>query len=177
MRRALGSLALALACAAASALPARAQAQAPAPSPTPAASATPAPTATPPLLPTFAPSLLATPLPVYNFVFRPASGAGATPFPVPGAPEIVEIDVTDQTLAAPGPLHARVLTNDSVVSVVAQAYGYELEIPRRGPGLFAIDAIIPIVPDAARGKQFNVDIVATTKDGRTATVTLSFLLK
>jgi hypothetical protein len=138
------------------------------PSPTPSAT---------PLLATFPPSPANTPAPVYKYIFRPEAAGGATPFPNPGAPEIIEIDVTDQALSAPGPLHARVLTNESVVSVVAEAYGYELEIPRKGPGLFAIDAIIPIVPDVAKGKRFDVDVVATSKDGRTATVTLPFMLK
>ena len=108
---------------------------------------------------------------------RPSATAGSTPFPIPGTPEIIEIDVSDQALAAPGPLHARVVTNDVVISVVAEAYGYELDIPKSGNGIFTFDGIIPIVPDAAKGKRFDVDVVATTKDGRTATVTLSFMLK
>jgi hypothetical protein len=165
-----------LACAVA--LPAFAQTPAPpGPGATPAATSAPTPQSTPALLPTFPPSLTATPPPVYNYVYRPGAGAAPTPFPIPGTPEIIEVDVTDQTLAAPGPLHARVITNESVVSVVAQAYGYELEIPRSGPGVFTIDGIIPFVPDVAKGKRFQVDVVAMTKDGRTATVTLSFMLK
>jgi hypothetical protein len=173
--------AVALAFAFAAALPAYAQTAPPSAAGTPAPSATPAaalaPASTPPLIPTFPPALGATPAPVYNYIYRPSPGAGATPFPIPGTPEILEIDVTDQTLAAPGPLHARIVTNDVVVSVVAQAYGYELDVPKTGHGIFTFDGIIPIVPDAAKGKRFDVDVVATTKDGRTATVTLSFMLK
>lgn len=169
-----------IAVALAAALPAYAQTPAPgAATPAPPATpvATPSPASTPPLIPTFPPSLGATPGPVYNYVVRPGANAGSTPFPIPGTPEIIEIDVTDQTLAAPGPLHARVLTNDVVVSVVAEAYGYELDVPKSANGVFTFDGIIPIVPDAAKGKRFEVDVVATTKDGRTATVTLSFMLK
>ncbi len=159
-----------------------AQTQTPAPADTAAPSASPAASAGASAIPsgllaTFPPALTTTPPPTYNYIFRPGAAAGATPFPNPGEPEILEIDVTDQALAAPGPLHARVLTNDFVVSVVAEAYGYELEIPRKGPGVFAIDGIIPIVPDVAKGKRFDVDVVATSKDGRTATVTLPFMLK
>jgi hypothetical protein len=156
------------------------QAQSPAPADTPAATDAPSPVASAipsALLATFPPSLTTTPPPAYNYIYRPSAAAGATPFPIPGQPEILEIDVTDQTLAAPGPLHARVLTNEFVVSVVAEAYGYELAIPRKGPGVFAIDGIIPIVADVAKGKRFDVDVVATAKDGRSETVTLSFMLK
>ena len=144
---------------------------------TAAAPPSPSTSPTPGLIPTFAPSATVTPTPIYNFVYRPSSAPGATPFPAPGAPEIVEIDVTDQAIAAPGPLHVRILTNDATISIVAQAYGYELEIPRRGVGLFAFDGIIPVVPDVAKGKRFDVDVVATSKDGRTATITLPFMLK
>jgi hypothetical protein len=155
-----------------------AQTQSPAPAETPSPAASPAATMVPSsLLATFPPALTTTPPPTYNYIYRPGAAASATPFPNPGEPEILEIDLTDQALAAPGPLHARVLTNDFVVSVVAEAYGYELEIPRKGPGVFAIDGIIPIVPDVAKGKRFDVDVVATAKDGRTATVTLALMLK
>jgi hypothetical protein len=140
------------------------------------ATPTPAPTPTPGLIPTFAPSVTATATPIYNFVYRPTRAPDA-PYPLPGTPQILEIDVNDQTIAAPGPLHVRVLTSDSVVSVVGEAYGYEVEIPRRGAGVFAFDGVIPEIPDAVKGKKFYVDCVATDKDGRTATITLPFMLK
>jgi len=146
-------------------------------SPSAAPTPSPAPSPTPGLLATFAPSVSATATPVYNFIYRPSPAPGSTPFPTLGVPEIFEIDVTDQTIAVPGPLHVRILTSDSVVSVVAQSFGYEVEIPRTGRGTFALDGILPVVPDVAKGRRFDVDVVATSKDGRTVTITLPFMLK
>jgi hypothetical protein len=157
-----------------------AQRDAPAtPSAAPAAapSPTPSPTQRPPLIATFPPSVNTTATPTYNFIYRATPAPGSTPFPQPGAPEIIEIDVTDQTIVAPGPLHVRILTSDSVVSVVAESYGYEVEIPKTGRGLFAFDGILPVLPDAVKGKFFDVDVVATSKDGRSITLTLPFMLK
>jgi hypothetical protein len=114
---------------------------------------------------------------VYNFVYRQTPSPGSTPFPLLGAPAIIEIDVTDQTIAVPGPLHVRILTSDSVVTVVAQSFGYEVGIPQRSRGTFAYDGILPVVPDIAKGRRFDVDVIATSKDGRTATITLPFMLK
>jgi hypothetical protein len=145
-------------------------------SPGPTASPAPSPSPTPGLIPTFAPSVVATATPVYNFVYRPSPAPDA-PAPLPGAPLILEVDVNDQTIAAPGPLHVRILTSDSIVSVAGEAYGYEVEIPRHGNGLFIFDGMIPEIPDAVKGKQFFVDVVGSTKDGRTTTITLPFMLK
>jgi hypothetical protein len=149
------------------------------PSPAPAASPTaaPPPTEKPGLIATFPPSVNPTATPIYNFIYRSTPSPGSTPFPQPGAPEIIEIDVTDQAIAVPGPLHVRILTSDSVISVVAESYGYEVEIPQKGRGLFAFDGILPVLPDVVKGKFFDVDVVATSKDGRSTTLTLPFMLK
>jgi hypothetical protein len=150
---------------------------APSPAPTAAPSPTPSPAPRPALIATFPPSATATATPIYNFIYRATPAPGSTPFPQLGAPEILEIDVTDQTIAVPGPLHVRILTSDSVVSVVAESYGYEVEIPKTGRGVFAFDGILPVLPDVVKGKSFDVDVVATSKDGRTVTLTLPFMLK
>jgi hypothetical protein len=145
----------------------------PAAQPSPLATPTPVPAAT--ALPSPVPSV--SPSPVYNFVYKPAPAAGSTPFPELDAPEILEIDVTDQTIAAPGPLHVRVLTSDSVVSVVASSFGYEFSIPKTGTGLFRFDGVIPEVPDNVKNKRFDVDVTATSKNGRVLRLTLPFMLK
>jgi hypothetical protein len=114
---------------------------------------------------------------VYNFVYRATPAPGSTPFPELGAPEILEIDVTDQTIAAPGPLHVRVLTSDSVVSVLAASFGYEFSIPKTGVGVFRFDGQIPPVPDTVKNKRFDVDVTATSQNGRVLRLTLPFMLK
>jgi hypothetical protein len=139
----------------------------------PQSAPTPATNASPGQSPAPAP----TPAPVYNFVYRPGPAAGSTPFPELDAPEILEIDVTDQTIAAPGPLHVRILTSDSVVSVVAASFGYEFSIPKTAIGVFRFDGVIPVVPDMAKNKRFDVDVTATSKNGRISRLTLPFMLK
>jgi hypothetical protein len=86
---------------------------------------------------------------VYNFIYH-ATPPPAETFPEPGAPTIDESDVTDQTIAAPGPLHVRILTSDSVVKVVASSYGYQFSIPKTGAGLFTFDGELPSVPGYAK---------------------------
>ncbi len=95
----------------------------------------------------------------------------------PDAPRIREIDLTDSVLYAPGDVHVRVLTNDTVVSVTAGAMGRDIEIPELSAGVFAYDGFIPNVPDFVRNRTFDVNFVASTVDGRASTVTLSLTLK
>jgi hypothetical protein len=149
------------------------------PAPTPASTTTPVPSTSPSPAPSTSPSAPAGPTapPVYNFVYKPTPSPVTTPFPELGSPEILEIDVTDQTIAAPGPLHVRVVTNDDTISVVAESFGYEFTLPKTGRGLFTIDTTIPPVPDNVKGKQFNVNVTATSKNGRVSSLTLPFMLK
>jgi hypothetical protein len=154
-----------------------AQPQTPAPSVAPSASpagetatASPAPAASP-----AAPT--ATPTPVYHFVYKATPAPNATPFPGPGAPEIDEVDLNDTTLVPPADIHARVLTNAAVVSVVAETMGQSLNFPRTAPGVFLLDAHVGDVPTFLRNRGFDVTFVATVTDGRTATVTLPLTIK
>ncbi|MGH7729576.1 MAG: hypothetical protein ACREM2_12420 [Vulcanimicrobiaceae bacterium] len=140
-----------------------------------AASATPtapAPVAPPPVVPT--PS--ATPA-LYGFVFRPTPSPGATPFPGPQEPEIDEIDLNAATIQTPGALHVRVLTSVWVSHVSAQTLGRAIAIPQRGPGIFALDAFIGVIPHYLLDHTFEVVFVASVPDGRTATVTLPLTLR
>jgi hypothetical protein len=130
----------------------------PSPSPSPAA---PAPSATP----------------AYRFVYRPTPSPVSTPFPLPNAPQIDEIDLNDSALVPPAPLHVRVLTSPAVVSVSAETFGRSIAIPQHERGVFTFDGYIPDVPGFLRNRTYDVDFIAADVDGRTASVTLPLTLK
>jgi len=152
-------------------------AQATPPSPAPPA----APSATLSPAPTLSPAQLASPevspSPAYHFVYRPTPSPVTTPFPLPNAPEIDEIDLNDAALVPPAPLHVRVLTNPSVVSVSAETFGRSIAIPQHDRGVFTFDGYIPNVPDFLRNRTYPVSFIAAAGDGRTASVTLPLTLK
>jgi hypothetical protein len=129
--------------------------------PSPAPSATPLPTATP----------------AYRFVYRPTPSPETTPFPLPGTPQIEEIDLNDSALVPPAPLHVRVLTTPEVVSVNAETFGRSIAIPQHDRGVFTFDGYIPDVPGFLRNRTYDVSFIAAGLDGRTATVTLPLTLK
>jgi hypothetical protein len=145
--------------------PAASPTASPAPQPSPVATPTIAPTAPPP-------SPQATPTPTYRFVFTPPPTAP----PPPGAPQILEIDVTDQTVHQNSDVAVRVLTSPSVATVVAAAMGREVAIPQVGSGLFEAQSHIPGVPFFFLNRTFNIEIRAATADGQTSRVTLPIRL-
>jgi hypothetical protein len=147
---------------------------APAVAPTPPPPApTPSPTAaaTPNSAPTVAPT------PQYRFVYRATPAPEATPFPGPGAPQILEIDLSDQYLLTPGRLDARVVTNPEVQSVTAETFGYTLEVPKIAPGLFGGSWNVGEVPAMVKNRLFDITIAATATNGRRAEVVLQLGLK
>ncbi len=119
----------------------------------------------------------ASPSPAYHFVYRPTPSPVTTPFPLPNAPEIDEIDLSDAAVVPPAPLHVRVLTNPTVVSVSAETFGRAIAIPQHDRGVFTFDGYIPSVPDFLRNRTYNVEFIAASLDGRTASVTLPLTLK
>jgi hypothetical protein len=139
----------------------------PSPSPSPAAWVSPAAWASPDVAPT----------PAYHFVYRPTPSPVTTPFPLPNAPEIDEIDLNEAALVPPAPLHVRVLTNPTVVSVNAETFGRSIAIPQHDRGIFTFDGYIPNVPDFLRNRTYAVSFIAASSDGRTASVTLPLTLK
>lgn len=104
-----------------------------------------------------------TPTP-YLYVYVP-------PASVPPS-KILEIDLNDKTLHAPGEVRVRVLTTTDVVSVVVRAMGREISVPRVIPGLFAAEDKIPHVPFFLRGHTYDVDFIAASGDGKSTTITL-----
>lgn len=127
--------------------------------------------------PSSQPSPNASATPAYNFVYRATPSPGATPFPVPGAPSIDEIDLSDDTLVPPTIVRARVLTNIYVSTMTAETFGQVLAIPRVRPGVFALEASITDVPGYLRNHSFNVTFTASVTDGRTATITLPLSIR
>ncbi len=130
---------------------------------------TPAPSPTPQPSPS--------PTPAYRFIFTPTPPPDGAPQRGAGAPEIREIDLSDQAIAVPGELRVRVVTNPEVVSVVASTLGRDIQIPQQAPGQFGFTSELPDVPAYLLNRTFDVDFVATSRDGRTTTVTLPLSLK
>jgi hypothetical protein len=97
--------------------------------------------------------------------------------PDPGAPHILEIDMNERVLDAPGPIRVRILTNAAVTSVIARTMGRELGVPQEGPGVFGADDQIPNIPFFLRNRTYSVEIVAAVADGRTTSVTLPITLR
>ncbi len=137
--------------------------------------ATPVPTASP--TPVASPNATATP--TYRFVYKPtpAPAGVTTPFPLPGAPQILEIDLGDSTLVTPGTLRVRVLTSESVASIAAETFGYSVAIPKKGSGLFSFEGDVGDVPAFVKNRTYDVVFTATGSDGRTATVALPLTLR
>lgn len=141
----------------------------PPPVATPSPSGAPSPSATPsgPLTPPPSPAASATPHP-YKFVYTPSPSATIAT----DAPGILEIDLSDQTIHAPGPIDIRVLTTPPVATVTMRALGHDIALPKTADGLFSVDGQIPSVPFFLRGRTYNVDFVAAVPDGRTSSVTI-----
>jgi len=135
----------------------------------PAPQKTPTPTPPAQTAPASAPSSVAP----YGYVYTPPASQNADP----NAPQILEIDLNDSLLSAPGPIRVRVLTNPIVNSVVAQAMSRELAVPQEAPGVFGADAELPNVPFFLHARTFKVQIIASTPFGRTASVTIPITLR
>jgi hypothetical protein len=149
----------------------------PLPSPVEGQPAASPPVAAPSPPPTFPPPAPppATPSP-YRFVYTPAPVPGATDAPS-DAPSIIEIDLTDRILRAPGPLNIRVVTNSPVSIVTMHVLGRDLPLPKTGDGLFSVDNQLPSLPFWLHGKTYQVDFIAAVPDGRSVKVTIPVTLR
>ena len=132
--------------------------------PAPSGSPTPAPSPTP------SPAASATPLP-YAFIVNPSPG------PVSG-PQIVQVALNDHVLHKGGPLLVRITTTVDVTSVVASTMGHQIAIQKTAPGVFSGGQQLPDgIPFFLLGRNYDVDFIATTADGRSARTTLSIRLE
>ncbi len=169
--------------------------------PAPAASAVPAPPQTPSPLPV-APSAPPTAAPVPPTPApAPPTPAPVPPTPSPVAPtptpnpyrysytppplvnppadagQILEVDLSDQTIVVPGHLAVRVLTTANVSAVSIRALGREVALPKVAPGVFGADEDIPDIPFFFKGRSYNVDFIAATDTGRRTSVTIPVGIK
>jgi hypothetical protein len=152
----------------------------PAPSPQPnAAPPTPPPLSTPAASPAPQPGSTTTPIPgapssptpnPFTYVVAPQPGPS-------GAPRILEIALNDRVLHKGGMLLVRVTTSIDVTGLVARTLGHEVVIPQGAPGYFAGQQQLPSgIPFFLLGRDYQVEFVATTADGRTATYSLPIRL-
>ena len=137
--------------------------QAPTPAPAPTSTTTPTP-------PTPTPQASATPN-LFNYVVEPAPGPS-------GAPRFVQIALNDKILHRGGMLLVRITTSADVSSVIARAMGHEIGIPQGAPGYFAGQEQLPSsIPFFLLNRTYQVDFVASTADGRTATYSMPVRLE
>lgn len=134
----------------------------------------PAPQATPTPAPTAVGTAPASASP-YGFTYTPMPGSLNTTDPK--APQILEIDLNSTTLAAPGPVRVRVLTNPAVNAVTARTMGRELGVPQKAAGVFGADDELPGIPFFLRNRTYGVQFIASTPDGRTTSVTIPVTLR
>jgi hypothetical protein len=115
------------------------------------------------------PAPTASPTPPYGYVFVPPS---PSPDLAPGAPRIVEIEMTDRAIHPNVEMRVHVRTNPAVVSVTAAALGRTLELPELAPGEFERAERIPSLPFFAFGRTVQVEFRAASTDGRVVSVTI-----
>lgn len=87
--------------------------------------------------------------------------------PTQTTPSISEIDFNDKALSAPGPVSVLVKTSDDVATLSARLLGREQSVPKLGAGQFGGTQQLPQVPFFLKGRDYAVDFIATTVDGRT----------
>ncbi len=133
----------------------------PSPAPSPAATTTPVPPS---------PQPSTTPNP-FGYVVAPS--------PVPTAgPRIVEIALNDKVMHMGGMLLVKVTTSPDVTAIVARTMGRELGIPQAAPGVFAGQQQLPSgIPFWLLNRTYQIEFVATTADGRSASYTIPVRLE
>jgi len=115
--------------------------------------------------------------------FSPAPSFGYVVHPTPSqsddadAPKILEIDLNNQRLSAPGPLAVRVLTSINVNGVYAHISGRTIGIPPRVPGDFEAVTTVPSMPSFLKGRSYTVQIEAITVDGRRTTADVRIFIE
>jgi len=150
------------------------------PAPMPVSTPAPAPTATTtPIPPTPAPTSVPQPTPVPTV--NPFAYIVAPPPPPPTAangPRIAEIAVNDRILHKGGMLLVRITTSTDVTRVIARGMGREIGIPQMSAGVFSGQEQLPTgIPFFMLNRTYQIEIVATTADGRTASFTVPVRLE
>jgi len=134
--------------------------------------------------PSTSPAVTASPAPQASA--SPAPSASPNPFayvvaPNPaqtGSPRILEVALNDRVLHVGGMLLVRVTTSPDVTGVVARTWDHAVVIPQGSPGYFAGQTQLPsMIPFFLLNRTYQIDFVASTADGRTATYTLPVRLE
>jgi hypothetical protein len=124
--------------------------------PTPNPSASPAPSSTPNL---------------FSYVVDPTPGPS-------GMPQIIEIALNDRVMHKGGMMLVKVTTSTDVTSVKARTFGREIAVPQGAPGYFAGQEQLPDgIPFFLLNRTYQIEFVATTADGRSASFSLPLRLE
>ncbi len=89
----------------------------------------------------------------------------------------MEVALNERTLETPGLILVRITTSQNVGFVTARAFGRQMGIPQIAPGIFGGTEQLPSLPTFLLGRSYDVDIVASTADGRTVSITLPIGLR
>lgn len=103
-----------------------------------------------------------TPQYAYVVVPSPEPAAPAT------APKILEVALFSREYRAPSTVGVRVRTSSDVTAVTARLLGRERAVPKISDGTFEAIEQLPDLPFFLKGRDYTVDFVAATNDGRTA---------
>lgn len=109
------------------------------------------------------------------------------------APQIYEVQFSTRSVRVRQLIHVRVLVSVNVNGVYAHLKKkYEVALPPIGPGIFpASDSVLPnvpyflferdyalpVVPPPARGKTYDIQFIAITRDGRATTLSVPIYLE
>ena len=136
----------------------------PAPQPVPAATAAPSASPSPAPAPTATSTASPQPSasPAFAYVIVPTPGPS-------GAPQIVEIAVSERTAHPGRVITVRIKTSSDVAHVVARTMGQQLELPQTASGLFGGSQEMPHwIPFWFLHRTYDIVVVASTADGRSA---------
>ena len=106
----------------------------------------------------------------YNYRFVPRNSARA------GEPKIYAVYLNEKKLRSLGPIDIKVATTPDVVKVVSRSNGREGIIPLVTSGTFEATSVLPKIPFIAAGMTLEIEFIATTASGRSATVRVPVLL-
>jgi hypothetical protein len=154
------------------------QPNAPPSPPAPVSTSAPVPTATTtPVPPTPSPVPTPTPQPPAS----PNPFGYVVPVPPPagsGSPRIAEIAANDRVLHKGGLLLVRITTSPDVTHVIARTWNHEIGIPQISPGVFSGQETLPSnIPFFMLNRTYQIEIVASTADGRSASYTVPVRLE
>ena len=99
----------------------------------------------------------------YHIVPKPQASAA------PDAPQILAIDINNQTVYSGKPLAIRVTTNDAVTKVTISSNGHSGEMTQVATGRFESIGNIPKLPGFIASWNVSLLFTATSADGRSTT--------